>query len=271
MIRIKKMMCVFAVVIAAISHIAPVFGAFEYVGLGWPAATANIRVLGQHPHHFIVNPALMGNNLQSQVSLSYQNPFQSLDLQAGSATAYQSTKRRPSIHTLNYFGDEHYSEIIFINGSSWNIEKGFTVGLTSNYHRLGMKGFQSQHALTISLGTHAELSNRIQVGSVIEHAFQWEKGMTLPQKFHIGGQYAIGVATISLAVEKESALPLEACLGLLIAPDSFWQIGLGYRDLSGMMSAGWRIHMQRISLYYTCVLHPSLPVSYGFGVELFLL
>ncbi|MBC8377377.1 MAG: hypothetical protein H8E26_15160 [FCB group bacterium] len=270
MIHIKKTMCVCAVVIAVISHISPVFGAFEYVGLGWPAATANIRVLGQHPHHFVVNPALMENGFHPQISLSYQNPFQSLDLQAGSVTIHHSIWQRPYIHSLEYFGDEHYSELKFVNGTTWKLEKGFRIGMTMNYHRLSMSGFNSRHAMTLSLTSYAQLSDQIKVGSVVEHVIQWGQGLTLPQNFQMGGQYDMGPATIVVALEKESALPMEACLGMLISPGSFWQIGVGYRDFSGMMSAGWRIRTQRISLHYACVVHPYLPVSHGFGLELIL-
>ncbi|MBT4035636.1 MAG: hypothetical protein HOB84_11510 [Candidatus Marinimicrobia bacterium] len=270
MIHIKKTMCVCAVILAVISRISPVFGAFEYIGLGWPAATANIKVLGQHPHQFVVNPALMESGLCPQISLSYQNPFQSLDLQAGSVTIYNSIWQRPYIHSLEYFGDEQYSELKFINGTTWKLEEGFRVGVTVNYHRLAITGFNCRQGVTLSLGSYAELSDQIKVGSVVEHAIQWGQNISLPQKFQMGGQYEMGPAKIVLALEKESALPVEACLGLLISSGSLLQIGVGYRDLSGMMSAGWRMRTQRISLHYACVMHPLLPVSHGFGLELIL-
>lgn len=270
MIHIKKMMCVCAVVFAVISRISPVYGAFEYIGLGWPAATANIKVVGQHPHQFALNPALMNKNLPTQIVLSYQKPFQSLDLLAGSVTIRNSIRHRPFIHHLEYFGDEHYSELKFTNGLSWNLEKGYGVGVTLNYHRLSMSGINPQYATSLSLSSYAEISEQFKVGSVMEHVIQGGRVLSLPQKFHVGGEYVMGPAKLVLALEKESALPLETCLGLQIASGSFWQIGLGYRDLSGMMSAGWIIHTKKIALHYVCVLHPHLPVSQGFGLELIL-
>ncbi|MBT3253017.1 MAG: hypothetical protein HN995_03455 [Candidatus Marinimicrobia bacterium] len=270
MIHIKKMMCVYAVVIAVITRISPVFGAFEYNGLGWPAATANIRVLGQHPQQFSVNPALMNIGHQPQISFSYQNPFQSLDLQAGSLSIKSSIWQRSYIHSLEYFGDEQYSEVKLINGTTWKLEKGFSVGMTLNYQCLSMSGFNRRQGGSLSLSSYAELSDQIKVGSVVEHVIQWGQDISLPQNFQIGGQYEFGPATITVALEKESALPVETCLGLLISSGSFWQIGVGYRDLSGMMSAGWRIRTQRIAFHYACVMHPYLPVSHGFGLELIL-
>ena len=270
MIHIKKMMCVYTVVFAVILRISPVYGAFEYIGLGWSAATANIQVLGQHPHQFALNPALMEKSPYTQIILSYQRPFQSLDLQAGSVTLQKSFRQRPYIHNLEYFGDDHYSELKLINGSSWTLEQGYRVGVTLNYHRLSMSGITPQYAMTVSLSSYAEISDQLIVGSVMEHVIQWGSVLSLPQKFHMGGEYVVGPAKLLLALEKEAALPLETCLGLQISSSSLWQIGVGYRELSGMMSAGWRIRIQKTALHYVCVMHPQLPVSHGFGLELVL-
>ncbi len=270
MTHIKKKMCVCAVVFAVISRIAPLYGAFEYIGLGWPAATANIKVLGHHPHQFSLNPALMEKSPYTQIILSYQNPFQSLDLQAGSVTIQNSFKHRPYIHNLEYFGDDHYAELKLINGSSWTLEKGYRVGVTLNYHHLSMSGITPQYAMSISLSSYAEISNSFKMGSVMEHVIQWGSALSLPQKFHMGGEYLVGPAKLVIALEKESALPLETCIGLQISPRSFWQVGVGYRELSGMMSAGWRIRIRKMALHYVCVMHPHLPVSHGFGLELVL-
>ena len=270
MIHIKKMMCVCTVVIAVITRIAPVYGAFEYVGLGWPAAMANIKAVGQHPHNFTTNPALMGNSPATWIIFSYQRPFQSLDLQAGSVTLQSSIKQKPYVHHLEYFGDDHYSELKLINGAAWAVDKGFKVGVTLNYHRLSMSGMNPQNLLSLSLSSCAEISNELKVGSVMEYAIQGGGALSLPQKFHMGGEYAIGQVNLLVAIEKESALPLETCLGLQISNGSFWQLGLGYRDLSGMMSAGWRIHTRKLTMHYVLVMHPQLPVSHGFGVGLVL-
>ncbi|NQV43249.1 MAG: hypothetical protein HQ506_12935 [Candidatus Marinimicrobia bacterium] len=270
MIHIKKMMCVCTVIFAVISRISPVYGAFEYIGLGWPAATANIKTVGQHPHQFVVNPALMEENQATRIVLSYQKPFQSLDLQAGSLTLQNSFKQTPYIHHLEYFGDEHYSELKLINGSVWSVANGYRVGVTLNYHHLSVAGIKSQNALSLSLSSHAEISGQLKVGSVMEHAIRWGRALSLPQKFHVGGEYVVGPVTLLIGLEKESVLPLETCLGLQVSSRSLWQIGLGYRALSGMMSAGWRIHTRKITLNYVFVLHPHLPVSHGFGLEMVL-
>lgn len=267
MIHIKNLVCVCVVVFTVTSSIAPLYGAFEYMGVGWPAATANIKVLGHHPQHFTLNPSLMDNNLASQVILSYQKPFQSLDLQAGTATLQSSYRSRPYIYSLDYFGDAHYSELKIISGSRWYLEKDYSVGVSLNYHHLSFSGLDPRHAITLSLSSLAIISDQLKVGSVMEHVIQWGSGVSLPQKFHMGGEYVVGPATLFFAIEKESALPLETCLGLLLSNKSFWQIGIGYRDLSEMVSAGWRIHTGKIALHYVCAIHPHLPVSHGFGLE----
>ena len=270
MIHIKKVMCICCVLYAAILHISPAIGAFEYLGLGWPAATANIKVLGHHPDCYAFNPALMAETSQPHFTLSYQNPFQSLDLQAGALSVLSSIRQKPYIHNLEYFGDEFYSELKVGNGTSWTIREGYRLGLSLNYHRLALSGFSSRQAMTLSFSSYAHLGEHFKLGSVIEHVIQVGDKLNIPQKFHIGTLYKVGMIDMLLALEKEAALPLEACLGLLISSQSFWEIGLGYRDVSGMVSAGWRIRTPRVAFHYVCVMHPQLPVSNGFGLELIL-
>jgi len=248
----------------------PVFGAFEYLGLGWPAATANIKVIGTHPSQFVLNPALMQEALHPHFILSYQKPFQSLDLQAGALTILSAIRGRSSIHHLEYFGDEIYSELKASNGTIWSIQEDFKVGVTLNYRRMHMSGYSRQRAATLSFSLLAEMTDHFKIGSVVEHVAQWEQGLKIPQRFHVGAQYKLGLATLLFALEKEAALPLEPCLGMLLSAQSFWQIGIGYKDLSGMLSAGWRIHTERFAFYYVCVMHPQLPISNGFGLELIL-
>ncbi len=270
MIRIKKMVCVCSVFYIVLPHLFPALGAFEYMGLGWSAAMANIKVVGLHPSQFVLNPALMKRTETSRFALSYQYPFQSLDLQAGSLTFLSRYKEKTYIHHLDYFGDDIYTELSVINGAAWTIQDGFRLGITLNYQSLAMSDFRRRQAMTLSLSSHAYLTDQFQVGSVLEHMVQWENGLTIPQKFHIGAQYTVGMTNLLLALEKESALPLELCLGLVLSPGSFLQIALGYRDVSGMISTGWRIHTKRIALHYVCVIHPQLPISKGFGLEFIL-
>ncbi|MCF7825070.1 MAG: hypothetical protein K9M55_02400 [Candidatus Marinimicrobia bacterium] len=270
MIRIKKMVCVCSVFCTVIPQFVPVFGAFEYQGLGWPAATANIKVIGTHPSQFALNPALMQEAIRPYFILSYQKPFQSLNLQAGALTILSACRGRSTIHNLEYFGDEIYSELKASSGTDWKIQEGFKVGVTLNYLRLHMSGFSRQQTVTLSLSLLAELTDQFKIGSVVEHVAQWEHGLKIPQRYHVGTEYRLGMSTLLFALEKEAALPLEPCLGVLLSSQSFWELGFGYRDLSGMLSAGWRIHTERFAFYYVCVLHPQLPVSSGFGLELIL-
>lgn len=270
MIHIKKMMCVCAVFCTVTARISPLFGAFEYNGLGWPAAMANIMCLGQHPQHFAINPALLDDTGNWQFVLSYQNPFQSLDIQAGSVTFQNSIRQKPYIHNVMYFGDALYSELKWSGGSAWTIQQGYRAGATLTFHRLSLSDINIKQSLTISLSNYAELSEHFRVGSVMEHVIQWGRTLTIPQKFHIGGEYRAGPARLIVAAEKESALPLETCLGLQLSMNPLWQIAIGYRDLSGMMSAGWRIYTGKIAIHYVCVSHPQLPLSHGFGLELML-
>ena len=273
MIHIKKVMCVCSVLCTVMPHTSPAFGAFEYMGLGWPAATANIRVLGNHPNQFVLNPALMEGPMKPHIALSYQPPFQSLDLQAGALTIINTFRQKAYSHNLEYFGDELYTELKVSSGTSWKVQEGYRLGMSLNSHRLGLSGFSSQHALTLSFSSYAHLTDQLKLGSAVENVIQVKSRLSIPQKFHLGVQYEAGEATrasVLLALEKESALPLEVCLGLLLSSKSFWQVGFGYRDVSGMASVGWRIHTQRMAFHYVCVMHPHLPVSNGFGLELIL-
>jgi len=124
-----------------------------------------------------------------------------------------------------------------------------------------------QQATSVSLSSSAQFNNQFKIASSIENVVQVGHDLDLPQKFHIGGLYSVGPATIMISLEKESALPLEVNLGLLFTSETFWEVGLGYRDLSGGLSAGWRIHLGKIACHYVFVIHPYLPVSQGFGLE----
>ena len=270
MIHIKKLVCVCAVCFILIPQMYPVFGAFEYRGLGWPAAMANIRVVGSHPFQYALNPALIERGLPPGISLSYQKPFQGLDLQAGAISLQNRIWQRPFIHHLEFLGDELYSELKLSSGTAWLVEKGFSAGMMWNYHHLSMSGYQSEQAISISLSSAATIHDQVKIGSVLENVIQLGNELTLPQKFHLGGQYIVGPVTLILSLEKESALPVEANMGFLYASASFWEAGFGYRDLNGELSVGWRIHLQRIAFHYVLVTHPQLPVSQGFGLEMLL-
>ncbi len=268
MIHIKKMMYVYAVVLAVLTYISSAFAAFEYRGLGWPAATANIRAIGQHPEHIVLNPALMDSIHGSEIVFTYGTPYHSLDLQGGSLSILRAIGQKPIIVNLRYFGDELYSEKKATLGTAWSIHDGLRAGLSLGYYSLSFSGFRFRRSLTLSACTSVEISPRFHLGSVIENAIQWNRDLEIPQRFEIATQYETGIARLIVGVEKESIHPLDVCLALLLSPQSFWQIGLGYRDLSGLVTMGGRITSERWALFYVCTIHPDLPTSSGFGLEI---
>lgn len=268
MIHIKKLMCAYAFVLAVIAHISSAFAAFEYRGLGWPAATANIRAIGQHPEHFALNPALMDTIQGSQTIITYGRPYHSLELQGGSLSILRQVGRKPLVANLKYFGDELYSEKNANLGTAWALHSGLRTGFSISYYSLSFSGFGVRRSIAMSACTSVEISPRLHLGSVIENVIQWNRDLEIPQRFQIATQYDTGKTRMIVGVEKESVHPLDVCLALLMSPQSFWQIGLGYRDLSGLITMGGRITSERWALFYICTIHPDLPTSNGFGLEI---
>ncbi len=271
MIQIRKMLFMRYFILGTALISSSLFAAFEYHGMGWPAAAANITVIGDpHPDRLLVNPSLMINDVHSQIGLQYQRPFGGLDLQAGSLTALYRIASIPVISGLEYFGDELYSEMILTNGTSWSIDPGFQSGINLGLYHLSIGGFDSRTTLTLSASLLIEISDDIHIGSTLEHLVQMGKTLTIPQRFLLGTEYDAGFIKFMFAIEKEAALPLELCIAMVTSRESRWQLAVGYRDLSQSFSAGWRFTFGKIGIHYTGVLHPDLPVSHGFGLELLL-
>lgn len=270
MIHIKKLMCASTVICIVLTQTYSVEGAFEYQGLGWPAATANIRVIGSSVHQSAFNPALFVDDLTPAVSISYQYPLQGLDLEAGDLVLQNRLLTKKLIHSLAYLGDMIYSEIMFGTGTGWQLENGFQLGLKLTYQRLTIAEYEPKHSMAFSLGSSTQFNDQFKIASLISNLIQVGNDLRLPQQFHLGGAYEVGQLTLLSSLEKVAALPIEANLGLIFRPSNFWEIGLGYRGLTGSMSAGWRIKLDRIVCYYVVVTHPHLPMSQGFGLELIL-
>ncbi|NQV49251.1 MAG: hypothetical protein HQ507_02050 [Candidatus Marinimicrobia bacterium] len=270
MMHFKKMLRVMLVIYGIILHESVLHAAFEYSGLGWPAACANIKVLGSpHPDRLLLNPALLTDNDAIVYTFEYQRPFQGLDLQAGSLTSVYTLWKRPFISGVEYFGDELYSEWKLSSGSTWSITQGVKTGLSINYRQLRMSEFRTLSAATLSASLVLDMGGGVRIGTLMEHFVQVQKTLPIPQKFHFGTDYNSGPINILFALEKEAALPMEVCLGMVFSTGSTWQLAFGYRDLSQTISTGWRFILPRIGMNYTCVIHPELPLSHGFGLEFY--
>lgn len=267
MIHIKKLVCAWLLAVTGVMHMSKAWGAFEYTGAGWPAAIASIGVVGDHPGQSATNPALLNDSITAYGGLAFHKPFQGIDLEAGNLFFQHRIRQRPFIHRLDFLGDDMYTEMRLSSGSAWRLKDGFSVGVLLNYHLLGLAGQSHRHALSLSLSTSARISDKLRLASILGHIIQGGRRLSIPQEFILGLQYKEGPARVLLAFEKEAALPLEVCLGLVFKPGSSWEMAAGYRDLSGMFSAGWRIHFQRLTCHYVYEGHPYLPPSHGFGLD----
>lgn len=267
----KKMLYVWSILWITIINTSPLRSAFEYPGPGWPSATGNIRSIGgMHPARLLVNPALIRTDGNSHFSIQYHKPFIGLDLNAGSVAALSYLRGQPVVSGIEYFGDDIYREWKITAGSSWRVEDQFRIGTSFSYHQLDLAQLDPRRSLTVSASLFIALSDNFQIGSVLANLIQVNKDLKVPQNFQWGVQYLSEPVILLAGVEKEAALPLEICLGMLYSPRIGLEIGMGYRDFSGSMSAGWRLLFQSYALSYNCVMHPELPVSHGLGVELIL-
>jgi len=269
MLQLRNLLCNWRIALCATLIVTPLFAAFEFQGIGWPAASADIRVVGPpHLDRLLTNPALMDAIAPLPIfNLQYSRPFAGLDLQAGSVSGGFTIRGVPLVSGVRYFGDEYYSEFNLIAGSSRALSPGFRTGIALNYFRLDVLGFEPQQALTLSLSTSVELTRHIRLGSVVQHVAQAEKGLSIPQRFLLGVDYSGGPLHLLVGIEKEAALPLELSIGVVSPPEQKWQIAFGYRDLSQTLSAGWRFRFKKFGAHYTWLYHPELPGSHGFGLE----
>lgn len=266
--RSKKTLYLQQVIIVSLIFCGSLPAAFEFQGLGWAAASANIRVVGEaHSDRFNVNPSLMRENPTGSIDLHYSKPFAGLDLQAGALSANFKAGRIPAVSVLQYFGDDVYSEIRYKGGLCFALAPELYSGVSLAYQQLSIQGFDSRAALTISTSISLDIANDLQVGSVLEHLMRLHDSVKIPQKFLFGVSYNSGPAMLSISVEKEAALPLEVCLGAVSSKDRKFQLAAGYRNLSRSISLGWRFRYKQIGMYYSWMNHPHLPVSNGFGFE----
>ena len=266
--HLKKMVHAWSILLIAMFMQSQVWAAFEYQVLGWPSAMANIGVVGDaYPDRILVNPALIKGVVQPKFTLHYQRPFQGLDLQAGTAALLYPILDRAYAFQVGYFGDEYYSEWRFISATSWSNTPDFRSGISMAAFGLQAFDMPSRSALTLSISLLSKLADRVRIGSVIQHIIQTGNSLHIPQKFQMGMQYSAGAMEVLLAFEKEASLAPEICLGLLLTPVPGWQFALGYRDLSQIISGGWRVSMSGYSFNYTCRIHPELPISHGLGFE----
>jgi len=261
---VRRCLCVVPMLVSVLH------AAFEFQGAGWTAASGNIQVIGgAHLERYTVNPSLMNTGMRSQLDIQVGRPFDGLELASGALRFFHHLKGRPVSEYIEYFGDDVYSELAMGSGSSWSLDSSFTVGLSIGYFRSAFSGFNARTALTLSSGLYFKLTKDIHFGSVLQHLMQATNGLELPQRFLFGLEYDAGPLLLLLSFQKEAALPLELCFGLVSSPKWGWQIACGYRDLSGSLSAGWRFKFGDYSVHYTWIHHSELPDSHGLGLELF--
>ena len=269
----RKMLYAWSIVLTLNLAALNVEAAFEFQGIGWPAAGANIRIIGDdHPQRYLVNPSLMGVESPGHLTIQFQQPFRGLGLEAGAlAYTYGIGQDIPCIVGVEYFGDEIYSELSISNGASRLFGQALQPGVSLNYLQVQILDFATRRALTLSPSFTINLGESFRLGSVLQHLIQSGSRLTIPQKFLLGSEFSADKVTLLLALEKEAALNLEVCAAMLFCPSSNWQLAMGYRSLSQSASAGWRLKKMRYGLNYSVVFYPDLPPSHGFGVEFFLL
>ncbi|NQV14521.1 hypothetical protein HQ531_03610 [bacterium] len=267
--QIKKLLCLRQFIFAATFLLSSLEAAFEFQGLGWAAASANITVVGDpHISRLIVNPALLQKQLPLSFGLEYYQPFAGLNLQAGSLIVLHQIGSLPVLGALKYFGDDIYSEFRLSGGTSWSLDPAFRTGIRLEYLNLNIRGFDSQSAFSVSPSIYVKLAKDIHIGSVLEHLMRLQDYINLPQKFLIGISYNTDPVLLMLTMEKEAALAPELCLGMVSAPEHKFQLAVGYRTLSRSFSVGWRFKLEKYGVHYSWVNHPFLPASHAIGLEL---
>ncbi len=265
----RILLCAWLIVLILKPLDLPLQAAFEFEGLSWPAAAANIKVLGDnHPHRLLANPSQLRAGTRPHLTLQYQHPFEGLDLMSGSLAATHSLGNTPIVGGLEYFGDNIYSELNLSCGTALSLDAQFHLGLSANYLQVQVAEFETYRAFTFSPGLTLNSDDKIRIGSVFQHLLKTGKASSLPQKFVLASEYRTDRMTMLASVEKEGVLPPEFCMAVVASPWSGWQVAMGYRSLSQSFSAGWRLVQKHYGLNYSCVIHPELPASHGFGLEL---
>ncbi|MCF7823603.1 MAG: hypothetical protein K9N35_05465 [Candidatus Marinimicrobia bacterium] len=265
---LKQTLFVRHILFVALFLFQSLFAAFEFPGVNWAGASANVSVIGDsHLDRYAQNPALMSMTTKSQVSVQYGRPFVNLELNSTSLKILHHFKSLSLEANIDYFGDDIYSELTFDAGGSWTIDSTLRVGLSTGFYRVDIASWKTLFAVSISPGLYYEFTERIHFGSVIKHLIQKSPSLELPQKFLFAAEYESELFLLLLGLEKEAALPLEFGIGIITTPKSKWQFACGYRDASGTLSAGWRVRLAKYVVHYTWIGHAELPDSHGFGME----
>jgi len=250
-------------------NLSAVSAGFESRDLDWPAASANIRVVGvPQLSRTLSNPALFYQQGRRGIEISYGSLFSGLGISSRSVAANMQIKDIPLIVSMNLTGDDFYQEINLRMGYPFVLDSILTFGLRTDLHRIEVGDAFNRSTVTLSPTLHYELTPNIHFGSSFEHLVQLKEGFRVPQQFHFGVAFMFSHASLSMAFEKESVHPLEIGLGLEIQPFQSFHLGVGYRDKSGTISSGWKLQGERYSLYYTFIYHPQLPNSHGLGLVL---
>jgi len=265
--HIKRLVCACCLFVLTTGFPKPGFAAFEYRGGNWPAALANIHVVGADLCQAAWNPALLPDSLAPTLGLSLSRPYAGLDLRAGSFFMGHAAGPYRLIHRAEFLGDETYSEVSIASGTTWSVDDFLDLGLSLNYQRVHLTGIVPKQTMSISVTTAISLGPRIEVGSTLQNIAQISKGLKSQEVFQLGARVKAGPAAVLIALEKEAALPLEACLAAEYTGRSVWHLAMGYRSLSGMLSGGWRIEWGAINFHHVLLWHPQLPPSQGIGLE----
>lgn len=249
--------------------ISTLVAAFEHSGTGWPHASGNISVVG-YPEltRAMINPSLLDQDPSPHLQFIYFTPYHGLNIHAGSIRSQVRVNGRPIIGGLNYLGDEIYQESHISLGIPIKIDSVFSAGLSFNILHLEVGDVLDQSTLTLSPGIMYRFSEEIHFGSSMLNLIQIKKSFKVAQKFQTGVAYSTSRASIMMAIEKESALPTEFCLGLTLDLLTHMQIAAGFRDKSQTISMGWKFVSHSFDFHYYYIFHPVLPGSHGLGLEI---
>lgn len=268
MTRVNLLSLVWQFVVCSCVIIQPLQGAFEYPGLGWAGATANIKVAGPgHTDRYTFNPALLDVNSTRLISLQVQKPFSGLDLRATSLATNFAYKGLPIITTMKFFGDDRYTETQWIVGGSLRLIEDIRLGVRVEYGQIRLDERISGRSLSISPSLALKIGEHLQLGSSLYHLIQQKKQRSVNQRFSMGLAYQAKFLVLLSSLEKEGALDMDLKLGILFDLGSHFKIAVGYQELSQILTAGWKVDIHRFSFYYTWQGHPYLPPSHGLGLD----
>ena len=269
MTHVKVLSVLWQTILGSVFLVQPLLAAFEYPGLGWTAAAANIRIVGVgHLDRWVYNPALLDDLRDPGVALEIHRPYQGLGLQATALSGNFKLGRMPLVAAVTGFGDDLYSEIMASAGFSRSLALGVRVGGSVHYAQVQMAGATCFRSISLTPALVLRLGDGLEIGTSLQHLTQLNSGGALPQHFSCGLAYSQGGFQLLTSLEKEGALPVELKLALIQRLGSSLELAAGYIDPEGILSWGWRLHAKRFSVFYAWQGHPHLPVSQGLGLGL---